>query len=599
MCRIAGIVDVKNNPSLALLQTMTNAMQRGGPDDAGTYLNEDLHIALGHRRLSLIDLSALGHQPMYSKNGNIVLVFNGEIYNYLTIKEKLKKKGYSFISNSDTEVIIYAYEEWGIACLEHFNGMFALALLDIKRQKLFLARDHAGIKPLYYSLTNEKLIFASEVRAFKSLDPYWQENPDWKKYFLTYGFIPEHNTTLQNLKSLTKVSYLEIEIPTLKSTSHIFYTPTYNYTINDLPTAVQKVKETLIAAVERHLIADAPIGLFLSGGLDSSLLTIIAQRFIPNQLRTLSIIFDDEKYSEKMYQDIVIQQTKANHHSYLVTEKDFMAALPDILEAMDQPSNDGVNTYFISKYAKEYGLKAVLSGIGADELFGGYQSFQRLKKIRAIKWMPNFMLMATSSFSNDKLKKLSFLASSNGMGDYLINRGFFIPKQIAEILDCSVEEVINTLQNSKIPQWVNDLLPEEKNSYLETNIYMQNQLLKDADYMSMWHSLEIRVPFLDKELIQLVHSIHPSIKFNPNQIKFLLVEAFKDVVPEAVWKRPKQGFTFPFESWIKNVPIPPNVIAQPSFTKMHNQFLQNKLHWSRYWGYLLTQSAFTQTKKNA
>src|SRR5258706_3849904 len=274
MCRIAGIVNFHSPPTLHQITQMRDAMWHGGPDDAGIYLDDQFPLAFGFRRLSFLDLSEHGHQPMTDAQRQVVLIFNGEIYNYQEIKKELTE--YEFQSTSDTEVIIYAYLKWGLSCFSRFNGMFAIALFDKRVNKLFLARDHAGIKPLYYCLDKGMLHFASEVRAFKSLYPGWPENKDWKKYFLMFGHLPEPVTTLKDVIPLAKGTVLEIEIPSLKSKAHTFFQENYNYTITSKEEAVEKIRTTLTAAVQRHLISDAPIGLFLSGGIDSSLLPILA-----------------------------------------------------------------------------------------------------------------------------------------------------------------------------------------------------------------------------------------------------------------------------------------------------------------------------------
>jgi len=589
MCRIAGIVNFNSPPTETLITSMRDAMQHGGPDDCGVYVDDELPLAFGHRRLSFLDLSPLGHQPMKDTTGDVILIFNGEIYNFQDVRNELLNKGYRFISSSDTEVIIYAYKEWGRECFKRFNGMFALALLDKQNDKLILARDHAGIKPLYYSLQGKELYFASEVRAFTRIKPDWPEHKDWKKHFLMFGHLPEPITTLQNVQPLPKGTLLEIDLPSMKATTYTFFSLYYNYPIVDKDKAISKVHDTLTAAVERHLISDAPVGLFLSGGLDSSLLTLIAKPFIPDNLHTLSIIFENEKYSEKYYQDIIINKTKAQHKSYLVTEKHFKEYMPDIIQAMDQPSNDGINSYFICKYAKEYGLKAVLSGLGADELFGGYKSFNRTGAINYLRWLPEFMFNVAGIFPDDRRKKISFLGMKNGLGEYLFNRGFFIPSQVAELLDCSEAEVNRVLQEiqSTIPAFIEKLLPQEKVSYLETNLYMQNQLLKDTDYMSMWHSVEVRVPFLDKELMELVYSINPDIRYSKEQNKYLLIEAFGDELPQEIWKRPKQGFLFPFEQWMKHVK--PAHDSAKKIEQLSKGLSNGTIHWSRYWCYVLSQ----------
>jgi asparagine synthase (glutamine-hydrolysing) len=588
MCRLAGIINLQHKPTEATIVAMRDTMQHGGPDSAGIYIDESANIALGHRRLSFLDLSPLGHQPMMDDTGNIVLIFNGEIYNFLPIREELVQLGYQFKSTSDTEVIIYAYKQWGIKSFSRFNGMFAFALLDKQKQQLVLVRDYAGIKPLYFSASSTTFYFASEVKAFKNINPNWPENADWKKYFLMFGHLPEPITTLQNVQPLPKGTCMVIDLQTLQIVQQEkLYQQYYNYTINTEVEAVQQVKEKLTKAVERHLISDAPIGLFLSGGLDSSLLTLIAKPFVGNNLHTLSIIFDNEKYSEKYYQDIIIQKTNANHKSYLVTEQLFLENLNDIIDAMDQPSNDGINSYFICKYAKEYGLKAVLSGLGADELFGGYQSFYRSNTVNKIKWLPNFMFAMAGIFPDDKRKKLSFLQEKGGLGEYLFNRGFFLPNQVAQLLDCTQNEVDAVLAKMALPPFTEKLVPQEKISYVETNLYMQNQLLKDTDYMSMWHSIEVRVPFLDKEIIDLAYAINPDIKYNSSQPKHLLVKAFMNELPKEIWQRPKQGFVFPFDTWMQH--LQPSATSSNTIKNLYKSLQKGNTHWSRYWCYWLAK----------
>ncbi len=587
MCRIAGIYQLNSSTLKQDVLRMRDSMQHGGPDDEGIFIDCDSSLALGHRRLSLIDLSAAGHQPMSDVDGKLQIIFNGEIYNYQELKTELKSFGYIFKTKTDTEVILKSFLQWGIKCFERFNGMFALALWDKSKNQLILARDHAGIKPLYYSITKNKLIFASEIRAFKAYQNDWPENPKWKIPFLTFGHLPEPFTTLQNVQPLAKGTYAVIDLPSLQITQHTFNKFKFSNTINDLHEAVAVVRDKLNTAVKRHLISDAPIGLFLSGGIDSSLLTLIAHQYIGNNLKTLSIIFEDATFNEQPYQKIIIDKTHANHQSFLITEKLFETALPDILEAMDQPSTDGINSYFISKCAKEYGLTAVLSGLGADELFGGYSSFNHSGKAAFIKKLPSFIPGLAENFTKEKLKKIAFLKRDNHLGEYLFNRGFYSPKQVANLLSIAEKDVYETLDKVAIEQLDKNEAHFNRASHIETHLYMQNQLLKDTDYMSMWHSLEVRVPFLDKELMQAVYSIAPEVKSDKNIGKHLLIKAFNDLLPKEIWQRKKQGFTFPFYKWLKNVkPIERN----SNYRHIHYSFKKGKLHWSRYWAYVLTNT---------
>ncbi len=588
MCRIAGIVDFKTPPTIERIVSMRDSMKHGGPDDDGIYMDDTLPLAFGHRRLSFQDLSPNGHQPMLDPSKNIVLIFNGEIYNFKEIRKELVSSGYSFMSFSDTEVILFAYLKWGKNCFSKFKGMFALAILDKRTNTLLLARDRMGIKPLYYSIGERSVYFASEVRAFKNINPGWNENKDWKKYFLIFGHLPEPITTLEGVQELERETIFEIQIDSFTITTSKYHSFQYPYTIRDKHVAVQTVKSALEFSVQRHLLSDAPVGLFLSGGLDSSLLTVLAGKWIPSNLQTLSIIFEDKNFSEKYFQDLIIRETGANHKSYLISKADFFASLPDIIKAMDQPSTDGINSYFISKYAHEFGLKAALSGIGADELFGGYPSFNRASMIGKVNWLPNFIFEVVSLMPEERLKRVVYLGVKDGLGEHLFNRGIFSPSQVAELLQCTEQEIWQLISQMSLKLPINlQTMPEfERVSYFETNFYMQNRLLKDTDCMSMWHGLEVRVPFLDDDLIESVYSIDPSIRYDRQLPKALLVEAFQHILPREIVHRPKQGFNFPFGEWMRELP---QVIGRTNDTSSSAKGIPDGANWSQYWSVLLTQ----------
>ncbi len=583
MCRIAGIFNPGSGHLRDDILRMTEAMRRGGPDDEGVFLDDKLPLALGHRRLSLIDLSAAGHQPMQNADGRLQLIFNGEIYNFRELKQELIALGHRFNTLTDTEVILKAWQQWNTDCFGRLNGIFALALWDKQTRKLILARDHAGIKPLYISVSGNRLVFGSEIRGFKAFDPLWPENPEWKIPYLTFGFLPEPYTTLKGVSPIPKGSYAIISLPdcSLKITEYNRFN--FSSSIISEAEAVAAVKEKLNAAVKRQLISDAPIGLFLSGGIDSTILTLLAHRYMGKNLKTLSIVFEDDALSEAHYQNLVIEQTGANHHSFLVTENEFRDSLPDILQAMDQPSNDGINSYFISKYAHENGLTAVLSGLGADELFGGYNSFGWANKLRMLSRLPSYALGMADILPVEKYKKLSALKRKDILGEYLSNRGVFSQKQVAFLLDTGEADVEKCLEKIRIPEVAGLKNPQNRVCAWETNIYMQNQLLKDIDYMSMWHGLEVRVPFLDKEIIELAYSIAPAVKYNPIQAKHLLIKAFEDLLPREIWNRKKQGFVFPYEEWFRKI-----YLTNPS-AKSRNvlqSYKKGMLHSSRYWCYV-------------
>lgn len=585
MCRIAGIINKNSINIEADIVAMRDAMKHGGPDSNGVFIDIAAGLAFGHRRLSIIDLSEGGNQPMMSNDQNIVLIYNGEIYNYKQLKKELEARGAVFRTNSDTEVIIRGYEIWGDACFAKLKGMFAIALFDKRKQQLILVRDQVGIKPLYYYCDGNTLYFASEVRAFKAIKKDWEINRNWKIYFLTYGYLPEPVTTLNGIKPLEKGSLIKFDVNTLRSQTYYYYEDFYSDTIKDIEEAKSIVRKVLMEAVERHLISDAPLGLFLSGGIDSSLLTLIAKEFKKEDLHTLSIVFDDEQFSEKKYQEIIVDKCHSIHQSFLLDKKMFIDALPDILTAMDQPSSDAINTYFISKFAKQTGLKAVLSGLGADELMGGYSSFRLSQMVDNSKLIPGFFFQAAEKFPVYKYKKISFLERKDPIGEYLFNRGYFSPQETARMLDIDVSEVEKVLENIRVPDSVEDLRDGNRVSYLESNLYMQSQLLRDTDVMSMWHSIEVRVPFLDVDFIAAIHNINTGIKFSDKQNKYLLIESFKDVLPKEIWDRRKQGFVFPFRKWIKSSE---NELFNCKNEAVNTKFNSGKLDWNRYWTYLVS-----------
>ncbi|RJQ43486.1 MAG: asparagine synthase (glutamine-hydrolyzing) [Nitrospiraceae bacterium] len=608
MCGIAGIIcwDRQKIEEDVLLR-MRDVMTHRGPDDSGFYINERKSVALGHRRLSIIDLSSLGHQPMLAEDGNVCLVYNGEIYNFLDIRKELRDKGYTFNSTSDTEVILKAYQEWGEQAFERFNGMYAFCLHDKKEDLLYLARDHAGIKPLYYSLTKGNLIFASETKAFTAFHPHWEKNSDWKIYLLTFGHMPEPFTTLNNVFMLPQGSLLRLDIETGKHEIMKFNQINFSQKIINEKDALEQVRDTFTESVKRHLISDAPIGVFLSGGIDSSLIALVANTYQKENLRTLSIIFDEKEYSEETYQDIVLKKMNSHHHKYLVTENDFTNNLENIFQAMDQPTIDGVNTYFIAKCAKEDGLKAVLSGLGGDELFGGYSSFTRIDHLWKVKWLSKNIrnLFKLSEFSGiDKFKRFSFLSMQEPLSFYLLLRGIYTPKTVSVILGCSVNDVQKAIKKLN-PDIHQHLGKQNFVSCLETNLYMKNQLLRDTDVMSMRHSVEVRVPFLDRKLIETVFSIREDIKFRKDIPKFLLVKAFEHILPEEITTRKKQGFTFPFDVWIKKQGkgLFENAVSKGGINKKYadrvwNEFQQGNIHWSKVWAMVVAAATCPSTMNN-
>jgi asparagine synthase (glutamine-hydrolysing) len=584
MCRIAGIIDNQLQPGdiLGKVKTMCQALQHGGPDDEGIFIDEKKHIGLGHRRLSIIDLSNNGHQPMTDNTEKVWITFNGEIYNYLELKTDLQQLGIRFKSNTDTEVILLAYSHWGIEAFSKFRGMFAFALYDSIKSLAYLVRDTAGIKPLYYFAQNDSLSFASEVRAFTAAHLASEKDPQWPVRLLAFGHIPEPYTTLKNVLSLPKGHYLCWNINTSAYIINSYYHAPVQEKVVDINEAHRLINDVFIQGVNRQLIADAPIGVFLSGGIDSSLITLLADQQKKEKLKTVSIVFHEQNYNEQSYQRVILDKIKGESFLHLIKQQDFENAFPQIMNAMDMPTTDGINSWFISKYAREDGLKAVLSGIGADELFGGYPSFGRIKYLRYLRKINPLLFSALVSLLPDRYKKLTFSINDHYLADQLLLRGLFSPEDIAQLVDTDTKQVRDILFDTHSIPGLNQY-NQEHASWLETNLYMQNQLLRDTDVMSMSHGLEVRVPFLDEDFTRLVTSIDSRVRFDSHLPKKLLIESFKNLLPSAIWNRPKMGFTFPLQQWmmahneINRSESYRGKLAKNTITKFNN----NNMHWSK------------------
>ncbi len=592
MCRIAGIV----NKTLPLFQVenmvkeMCDLQKHGGPDDSGLYHCPETNLVLGHRRLAFFDLTSAGHQPMMYHD-RYIISFNGEIYNFQELKNELLQLGKSFHTHSDTEVILAAFAQWNTQSFAKLSGMFAFALYDTLEKNLFLVRDASGIKPLYYSVTNDSIEFASEVRAFSAVGNK-KENVTWPVFQLAYGFIPEPVTTLQDVKPLHKGCFYKYNLLTGKSSLQSFTHYSYSNMLRGKDAGQCAIRQSIERAVGRHLLSDAPIGVFLSGGIDSGIITLLASGYQADHLKTLSLYFTEKEFSEKKYQDSIIENLGCKNYQHLLNESEFQESFPSVLQAMDMPSCDGINTWFISKYARENGLKAVLSGIGGDELFGGYPSFGRISIARQFQHTPALLLQLAGNNTTNKLSRLPYLSMEGNNGLYLFLRGLFPPAQIAKQLDASEKETWEILQEHPVLPDLKNMTARNEASWMELNVYMQNQLLRDADVMSMAHGVEIRVPFLDSEVINTALSMDSGVKYEGNLPKQILINAFKDKLPEVIWNRKKMGFGFPFTKWMSNSTFVADTMqnGNSNSRESYAKFKDGKLHWSHLMSLMFLQT---------
>ncbi len=613
MCGIAGLLDFDETfgNSGKILRLMLDSIRHRGPDDRGEecIANENgptLH--LGHQRFSIIDLSPGGHQPMANDDQSLWLSTNSEIYNYRELREELSDS-FRFNSQSDTEVLLKSYEHWGIDCLEKLRGMFAFAVWDSKKQQLILARDRLGIKPLYYIVSEKKFLFASEVRALLASGLSDSEiNPTGLYHYLSFGHLKSPETLIGNIQELKAGHYLIVE----KDGS--FNETQYWHPLDSLEAAEnegESIQELLHESVRFRQVSDVPMGAFLSGGIDSSAIVSHMANTSDEPIDTLTIGFKEKEFDESEHSAEISRLFKTRHKLLTLDEEQLLDALPSAISAMDQPTMDGINTFLISRAANEAGLKVVLSGLGGDELFGGYPSFQLvpnlLEKKKWLQHYPKFLLnlgtkMLKYSLSSDQSTKLNHWLNGklSGAHEYYLIRALYCQDQVSELFQDQNLVEKETLKNF---QTTKDSLNLEKLdgdfnlvSYLETTHYLQNMLLRDTDMMSMAHPVEVRVPFMDHKLVEHMFSMPAKLKKLTSTPKALLVDSMKPSLPDSIVHRKKMGFTLPFEPWMRGAMKPEmesvlltsvkpleGLISQAAIEKIWQQFLAGKISWSRPW----------------
>jgi asparagine synthase (glutamine-hydrolysing) len=589
MCGIAGIFRIGGDTSPAdrcAVGRMSTAEWHRGPDDGGLF--QDTHAVLGHRRLSIIDLSPTGHQPMSNEDATVWVTYNGEVYNHAELAAELS--AHRFRSRCDTEVLLHGYEEWGMeGLLRRLRGMFAFAIYDTRGAQpvCLLARDRLGIKPLYYVAHPDSIAFASEVKALvvSGLVPN-QKNPHAIAGLLLLGSVPAPATGVQGVTCLLPGHFMVVGRNGFAT--HKYWDP--DTAGSDAPRA--GLRETLQDAVSRHLVSDVPLGVFLSGGVDSAALVAVANRAKPS-LTTLTVVFDEREFSEGAEARRIAQSFHTDHREIRVTSQDFIDELPNVLRVMDQPTNDGVNTYFVSRAARQAGLTVVLSGLGGDEVFGGYKHNHWLARhgnsIRRFSALPRFLRQTVLSTAvgygrlrgRENWMRLSNLEDGvNEAGLYLALRGFFAPQQVRALLDVDEREVRTV---------AGEYLTAPVFRHLEMQRYLHDQLLRDTDVFSMAHSIEVRVPYLDHQLVEQAGRL-ASTPARAAGNKPLLTEAVGDALVFEAARRGKRGFSFPFGKWMKQhspelreMALAGGCLNRRAITHMWNQFDNGRLHWSRAW----------------
>ncbi|MEO5906353.1 MAG: asparagine synthase (glutamine-hydrolyzing) [Saprospiraceae bacterium] len=558
MCGIAGIINRGQMINLhEPIDAMTNRIAHRGPDAHRVYA--DHRVALGHRRLSIIDLSESANQPMTDHSGRYLIIYNGEIYNYAEVKSTIKN--YPFRTDSDTEVILAAYILWGPSCLDKLNGMFALAIWDKQEETLFIARDRLGKKPLYYYHADHLFVFGSEIRSLLSsgLVPHKLS----KKYlpeFLMYQAPMDSHSLVENVVQLKAGHFAMIKNNQVREERYWNYETIEPYS-GSYETIKKGVKDLFIDSVRLRMVSDVPVGAFLSGGIDSSLIVACMAELTENPINTFNVGFQEKDFDESGYADLIADKYKTNHHRISIDPNEFLYSLDEILAAIDSPSGDGPNTYLVAKHTSKQGLKVALSGLGGDELFAGYNKFSLYKKIISKDWILNIPLFLRKPLSDmirisqgrDKLKMADILLLKQwNLGTiYPALRRSYRSIEAESILSGGVTEDYVQSKLQSIEKEVTHLGYVSQCTIGELESYTRDVLLRDTDQMAMAHALEVRVPFFDYRLVEFVLSLPDESKMQKST-KQLLVDALAPRLPQAISSRKKMGFTFPIKKWLNH-----------------------------------------------
>lgn len=574
MCRIAGIFSSQLfiNDLEETGNKMRDALAYGGPDDFGSYTDDQIY--LGHRRLSIIDISSAGHQPMYFKDW--VIVYNGEIYNYKEVAAELVKVGYSFDSHSDTEVILKAFDYWSYACVERFRGMFAFALWNKKSKKLLLCRDRVGVKPLYWYNKDSTFLFASELKSMRQFPSFDTEIDDNAvSLLLQTGYIPSPYSIYKHAKKLQPGSFLEIDI------NGNINTWTY-WDVNKIPVdkeltitepeIVKKAEQLITESCQLRMVADVPVGVFLSGGIDSSLVSAVLQKNNTQQIKTFTIGFEDKKYDESVYAKKVAEHLGTDHTEYKCTETDFLNIIEKLPYMYDEPFGDSsaIPTHLVSAMAKKQ-VTVALSADGGDEVFAGYDRYRLTNKVyKKIQYIPfpikkiiargivkidpkKLEILSEVFFANKlrglewRLPKFANVLLADSPFDFYEKSMSNIPLSLLSKLHLAKQQ---SLFNSKV-------ILDENNFYsllgkADITTYLEGDILTKVDRATMNVALEGREPLLDHKIIEFGLSLPDHYKVRNNRGKWILREILHQYIPAELIDRPKQGFAIPVKEWLQN-----------------------------------------------
>ena len=620
MCGIAGFLGPVRTDEPTVAAALSRALAHRGPDGEGVEgfdVGAGRRLVLVHRRLSIIDLSEFGHQPMRDPASGSVVSYNGEIYNYRALRAELEGAGERFRSQSDTEVLLRTYARRGLGALDAVQGMFAFALWDAPQRRLILAVDPLGIKPLYWhSRPDGSLAFASEIRALldAGLVPRKADAAGLESY-LAYGAVQGPTTAIAGVQALPAGCYLTVAANGRVEGPKRYWSPSFppaGVPASDRAHAVERLGELLDQVSEEHLISDVPVALFLSGGVDSSALAAFASRRTRG-LKSFSVTFAEGAWSEAPHSREVARRLGLDHSELTLSPEDLLSSLPRALDALDQPTLDGTNVFVLSRAVREAGIKVALSGQGGDEVFAGYPTFRQVP--RALRWRRRLSLVPPSGWraagaawnaARSRRRTLpdkigQFLdGPGDALGIYLLLRQVFAPATRRALFPGgpATELALPLELESELRAGADGLAPIDAVSLFELRAYMGQMLLRDGDVMSMAHGLEMRVPFLDRRVVDFVAALPGPMKVESRRPKPLLLDAAGGAVPDSVWNRSKQGFTFPWEEWLRGRlrPLAEEAMndagafralgMDPRETRrLWDAFLQRRpgLSWSRVW----------------
>ncbi len=605
MCGINGIQVYGSKAKGIDLQEVVRTrdyMTSRGPDGAGLWGSQDERVALAHRRLSILDLSSAGSQPLHDRHGRYVIVFNGEIYNYCELRAKLESRGESFKGTSDTEVLLRCFAVYGLDVFRMLRGMFAFAIWDRQTKTLTLARDPFGIKPLYYSDDAGVFRFASQVKALTVGGGVSTASDSAAIVgFLMFGSVPEPRTVVKAVRMLPAGCWMQVVEGKGATLPRSYHSVATDWAEADRGQEecfdMEQARSSLVSSVRAHLVSDVPVGAFLSAGVDSSVLVGLMRDAGQKQIRTVTLSFSEYvgmPDDEGPLAATVASHYNTEHHVRRVCYEEFEGDLPSFLKAMDQPTVDGLNTWFVSKAAREVGLKVAISGVGGDELFGGYPSFTKVPclagtfgQIVSSPDYPQWVLKFARTVANClKLNPKTAGVLTHGgtwSGAYLLQRGLFLPEELSQILPAHViAEGLGELGAQFGMEALILRLPESpfaRVAALEAQLYMRNQLLRDTDWASMAHSLEVRLPLVDAQLLMQLTPLLSRTGRPPG--KEVLANAPSLALPSQVANRPKSGFTTPISSWQRRQPRPKGLPK-----------LGNGQPWAREWSLRVADCAF-------